>query len=328
MLVSKVRELVQGFSFLLLTYGGRVGIKLGNSVPCFSCPYVSGCGGNCFLMFFQRAGVVGIAGIAGIGEYDNIMNFVSLKIFFWLGVFVVAAALLSKFWCGWICPFGSLLDVFSAIRHKLGIREIQFTWLTRDRIRIVKYIFLGIIIVVPILIALEILPRECYILFCKICPARPIMPLFVGNSRYFGLDYSNALALTISIIGVLMAAITVVGSFFKDRFFCLFCPMLPLLQACSKISPISFEKDVNTCCGCGNCQRNCPMDIRRVHEEKEVKNVLDEDCILCLQCIESCPVKDTLSISIFKKKIFSSSKEYLLKKFRKKVGDKDERYFN
>lgn len=73
MLISKVRLMVQALSFIILTYGGRVGISLGFAVPCFSCPYVAGCGGYCFLMFLQRVGIFGIA------AYDTLLTYIGLK---------------------------------------------------------------------------------------------------------------------------------------------------------------------------------------------------------------------------------------------------------
>lgn len=60
MLINKIRLLVQAFSFLILTYGGRIGINLGYALPCFACPYVAGCGGYCFLMFLQRVGIFSV----------------------------------------------------------------------------------------------------------------------------------------------------------------------------------------------------------------------------------------------------------------------------
>lgn len=33
MLINKIRLLVQAFSFLILTYGGRIGINLGLALP-------------------------------------------------------------------------------------------------------------------------------------------------------------------------------------------------------------------------------------------------------------------------------------------------------
>ncbi|MFR9141448.1 MAG: 4Fe-4S binding protein [Phascolarctobacterium faecium] len=101
---------------MILTYGGRIGINLGYALPCFACPYVAGCGGYCFLMFLQRVGIFGIA------AYDRIFTYIGLQNLLWFLIFAVSAIILSKFWCGWICPFGSLLDALSGLRKKMGIR--------------------------------------------------------------------------------------------------------------------------------------------------------------------------------------------------------------
>ena len=77
MLINKIRLLVQTFSFLILTYGGRIGINLGYALPCFACPYVAGCGGYCFLMFLQRVGIFGIA------AYDRIFTYIGLQNLLW-----------------------------------------------------------------------------------------------------------------------------------------------------------------------------------------------------------------------------------------------------
>ena len=162
MLINKIRLLVQAFSFLILTYGGRIGINLGYALPCFACPYVAGCGGYCFLMFLQRVGIFGIA------AYDRIFTYIGLQNLLWFLIFAVSAIILSKFWCGWICPFGSLLDALSGLRKKMGIREIEFSWTVRTMIKPIKYIFLAVILVVPLLIAFLGLSSDFYILFCKL----------------------------------------------------------------------------------------------------------------------------------------------------------------
>ena len=54
-MVEKLRLVSQHLSFILLMYGGRLGIELGHALPCFSCPFVSGCAGGCYLMALQRS---------------------------------------------------------------------------------------------------------------------------------------------------------------------------------------------------------------------------------------------------------------------------------
>ena len=304
--INRLRYLVQACGFLFFTYGGRLGVHLGYAIPCFSCPYVPGCGGYCFLMFLQRVGLLGIA------VYDQMLTYVGLQHLMWFAVFAVSALLLSKLWCGWICPFGTLQDMLSALRKKAGIREIDFPWYIRDALKPVKYVFLALIFVVPPLITAGILSDDFYILFCKICPAHPIMPLFAADVRR--LDYSNTVTLILTFLNVFFAGITVIGSFFKDRFFCLVCPMLPLIQLFSRFSPLQFTKKARRGSGCGNCQRLCPMEIRDVHDAKEDKNVMTEDCILCTNCMQACPVDRALTLKFNKKELFVSSTEYVIQK--------------
>ncbi|MEN6568180.1 MAG: 4Fe-4S binding protein [Veillonellales bacterium] len=297
--------------FVLLTYGGRIGLNFGYSLPCFSCPFVHGCAGYCFLMALQGIGPW------GFGYFAQLLTYRGFQLVLWFFVFIILAILLSKLWCGWICPFGTLQDWLTQLRKKLGIREMEFSWKTRDRLKPIKYVLLSYLIIIPLLIAFAGLHSDFTLPFCQICPARPIMPLFVGQTRYFALDFTNTITLVFSVLSITIAAGTLIGCFFKDRFFCIFCPMLPLLQMFKKISFIRFEKSVHTCSGCGNCQRMCPMDIRDVHLEKVKQEVMSEDCLLCMKCIESCPEDSTLSTKFLNRNLFSSSRKYVAENYSK-----------
>ncbi len=311
MTVNVLRLITQHGMFLLLTYGGRVGISLGNALPCLSCPYISGCGGYCYLMAMQ-SNVWGFA-----MPLADIWSARGLEALYYLGLFALLAALLSKFWCGWICPFGLIQDWLSLLRKKLGIREAQLSWRNRDRLKPIKYILLAYLIIVPLLIAHAGLSPDFGLPFCQICPAKPIMPLFAGITRHLALDFTNSITLVFSILSVGIAAGMLVGMFFKDRFFCMFCPMLVLIHVLKKISPVRFEKAVDGCVGCGNCHRLCPVDIRDVHEQRTQKDVLSEDCMLCLTCSESCPQDEVLTVKFFKWPLFSSSGNYVARPFSK-----------
>jgi len=306
-MISKIRLIIQNISFIFLTYGGKLGIHLGYSLPCFSCPYVGGCAGNCYLMALQGNYGFEIAAADVFSTWGER----ALLIFI---LFLVLFMLLSKLWCGWICPFGTLQDWFTSLRRKLGIAETEFSWKTRDRQKIIKYILLAALIIIPLCIANFGLHSDFKMPFCQICPAKPIMPLFCGETRHLSLDFTNSITLSFTILSMVITGGLFVGIFFKDRFFCMFCPMLALMHIFSKIGFIHFKKSVNTCQGCGNCKRMCPVDIRDVYLEKENKDVLTEDCMLCLKCIESCPGDSVLSVKFFNLNIFSSSRKYLADK--------------
>lgn len=310
-MIATVRNWVQIGAFFILMYGGKLGINFGN-MPCFACPFLPTCGGYCFLLTLQRIGIFGLALGAEFFTKDALLYTIKTTL-----IVIVYILLFSKMWCGWLCPFGTLQDWLSKLRKKLGISELVISWKTRERIKKIKYVFLGLILVVPFLVAYASLHNDLYLLFCKICPARVILPLFAGYDRFLGINTNNIITIILSMVAIGFAVITVVGSFFKDRFFCMVCPMLPIIQLFKKYSLVKFEKDGSICSGCGNCERNCPVDIRKVHLATKEKNVMEEDCILCFSCLESCPENEVLKIKIWKYTVFSSSKAYALKKFLK-----------
>ena len=308
MIITKLRSWVQFITFLLLTYGGRFGLNFGHALPCFACPYVGGCPGHCYLMALQGSfwgfqmrlpEIIGAQGVRASGM---------------LLLFIVLALLLSKTWCGWICPFGTLQDWITALRRKMGIRESKLSWKFRDRLKPVKYILLVLLIVIPVLIANAGLHSDYRLPFCQICPAKPIMPIFEGNFQYFSIETTNTITIVMTGLSLSLTAFFMVGMFFKERFFCVFCPLLALLSLIEKIGLIKIKKNVEGCIGCGSCERLCPMDIRDVHNEKEKADVTTQDCMLCMKCTESCSHDKVLSIVIFGKKVFSSSKEYVAKR--------------
>ncbi len=287
-------------SFAVLTYGGRFGLRLGHFLPCFACPYVGSSCGHCYLMALQGplmglqipfAHIIGIWGLGALGIFAG---------FFLLVIF------LSKTWCGWICPFGTLQDWITSVRKRFVIRESRFSWGLMDKLKPIKYILLVLLVVIPILIANAGLHPDFAYPFCQICPAKPLMPIFEGNFTYFSLDITNPITTIMTVLSVILAAGFLIGMFFKDGFFCIFCPMLALISIFEKIGFVRLTKNVDSCIGCGNCQRVCPADIRKVYLEKEKENVLSPECMECFKCVESCPEDNTLSVKFLKWRLFSS----------------------
>lgn len=307
-MVERIRLLSQHLCFVLLMYGGRAGIHFGNSLPCFSCPFVAGCAGHCYLMVLQRSHMGFQTGI------DLIISSGIIHILWPFAVFLLFFFPLSKLWCAWICPFCLFQDWITMIRKRLGIRPASWTRQTRQRLKPVKYIFLTLLIIIPLAIANLGLHPDWRLPFCQICPARPILPLFIGKIDYFHIDMTNSVTMGFTLTAMILTAGFLVGMFFKERFFCRFCPMLALMHLFRHLSPVRFEKDPAACTGCGNCERMCPGDISDVHLEKEKQDVLTQDCTGCMTCAESCPADDALTFSLgigkFRLKLFSSSSRY------------------
>jgi len=309
-MVNRIRLICQHIFFVILIYGGRFGIHLGNSLPCLACPFVNGCGGYCYLMILQRS-YVGFQ-----VTFDYLFSQAGLELVWPFLIFLLFFTPLSKLWCGWICPFCLLQDWITMIRKKSGIREMAFARKTHQRLKPVKYVLLALLILIPLSIANFNLHPDWAMPFCQICPARPVLPMFAGNFTYIHLDYTNMVTLCFTALAMLLTGGLLAGMFFKERFFCLFCPMLGIMHLFKRLSPVRFEKDVSGCTGCGNCERICPSDIHYVHLEIEKKDVLTQNCMGCMHCVESCPGDGVLSFKWFGLKLFSSSRNYLAEKWR------------
>ena len=236
MRLERIRIAAQVASFGLLTYGGRIGIKLGHFLPCFACPYVGGCAGHCYLMALQgpiwglQIPLPMLIGAFGLGALGMFAGFAALTI------------LLSKTWCGWICPFGTLQDWLTSLRRRLAIRESRIPWGIMDRLKLVKYLLLLLLLLIPALIANASLHPDLRLPFCQICPAKPLMPLFEGNTSHLALNLSNPITIGMSALSVALAGGFLVGTFFKDRFFCVFCPMLALISVFDRIGLLRLKK--------------------------------------------------------------------------------------
>lgn len=309
--LTRSRLLAQSLSFGILTYGGRFGLNLGHALPCLSCPYVSGCGGHCFLMALQGSfwGLqVPLAELAGARGLDILRM---------LALFILLAIPLSKLWCGWICPFGTLQDAVTWIRKKMGIAEARWSWATSDRLSRVKYLLLVLLLVIPLMIANLGLHGDYGLPYCQICPAKPLMPLFAGDAGHLAIDTTNGITTAMTTLSLLLAGGFLAGMFFRERFFCIFCPLLALLGLLQRIGLVRFEKHLSVCVGCGSCGRSCPMEIRSVRNELVNEDVMSHDCMACMNCADSCNHDGALSFRWLKWRIFASSAVNVARKLGK-----------
>ncbi|MCL2789106.1 MAG: 4Fe-4S binding protein [Desulfobulbus sp.] len=312
MRLTSLRFLVQHLGFIVLMYGGRFGVNLGPALPCFACPYVVGCGGHCYLM--------GLQGYIGFGlSWTALSGFDGWRVLIWFLIFAGSVVLLGKAWCGWLCPFGLVHDWLSALRRRLGWREALIAASTMVRLGWIKYGLLAYLILVPPLVTVGWLHPDFKLPFCNICPAKPLLPLLAGQPQYLSLDCTNAVTLGFTALSLLIAGGMLVGMFLKDRFFCLFCPLLALIRLLKPLTALRLVKTPQLCHGCGTCRRVCPMDIEEVYQEQEQTDVQAGTCLNCGRCLESCPVDGALHFNWFGRRLFSSSRRLALRLVGKKL---------
>lgn len=311
----RFRNIIQILTFILFIYGGYFAIDLGSRLPIFACPYNDTTSGACYLIPLQHQLSMPtqvLLGGASIAVITGILVFL-----FWF-------VFLNKAWCGYVCPFGTLQDWMTKLRKSIGIRYSTYTQHQFEKLSKIKYIFLFIVLVFPLLMGVGLLGSEWSAAFCKICPARIITPMFSGDFSQWAIDFSSKTAILLTTLGVVFAGLFFIGSFIKKRFFCFFCPMSALHYIFSKISIVQFKKDGSKCTRCGDCYAVCDMQIKDIADNVTDTNILRDDCILCLKCIAACPEDNVLHFDIFKIKAFTSTKEG----FEKRMGIEDLRVNN
>jgi polyferredoxin len=313
MKMASLRLTVQHVAFAVFTYGGSFRISLGAFVPCLSCPFVYTCTGYCYLLMFQRSfGTLLMPFAAAYGMGDPWDAFWRLAGLFLLGFlsFSALVVLLGKTWCGWLCPFGLVQDWATRLRKALRIRESEIILRHKRQLSASKYVLLAAAAALPLLAGAGVLPQEFVLAFCNVCPAKALMPLFAGDARQLTLDMSTGAAFGFSLALLAATAATLVGMFFKDRFFCLFCPMLAFVNLYRRLFLLRITKEPAACQGCGNCRRTCSMDNETIYRERVSPAVYDADCMGCFKCAEGCAADGSLLVKLGPLRIFSSSRRY------------------
>lgn len=169
----------------------------------------------------------------------------------------LTAFLMGRFFCGYICPIGTIQDFFKYVGGKLKIKEIKFS----HKPELLKYILLIIIMVLSIL-------EMGYIV-------SPYSPWLAYLNIFIGFKFQK---------GTLILLLIIFISLFGRRIFCrYFCPLGAFQSLLYAIGPLKIKKRN---CDCSYCLHNCPVsEGLRINEKEEN---LSPECINCLKCINTC----------------------------------------
>jgi polyferredoxin len=184
--------------------------------------------------------------------------------------------LLKKAFCGWLCPIGTLSESLWMLGKKIFGRNFNVTrWLDYP-LRSLKYLLLFFFVYSIWQMDIPSMKEFIYSPYNKMADVK--MYLFFAEITGFALW---------SII------ILMVFSLFIKNFWCRYlCPYGALLGALSWLSPVKITRNKTSCVDCELCTKACPANIR-VHK---ATRVWSDECMSCLQCVEVCPVKETLDL--------------------------------
>jgi polyferredoxin len=222
-----------------------------------------------------------------------------------VGLVLVGVALVfGRAWCGWLCPLGSLIDLFSFkkwFKRKIRIAE---GW------RAVKTILLIVILSAAIFGNLSLLILDPITIFYRtftiaVWPALDWVVTAAETGLYRISALQNGVAAFDSVIrpailpynqafgrGALLLfgffLVILVLNLLTERFWCRYlCPLGGLLGLLAKVGLVKRQV-LPTCTNCNACARVCPtgtIDTSKGYASDPA------ECTLCLDCYQTCPSK-------------------------------------
>lgn len=214
---------------------------------------------------------------------------------------VVATLLLGRFFCGWICPLGTLLDLVTTRMAKTG----PLRWLQG---RLKYWLLLPLLISSlfnlnlaglfdPIALLVRALGFFFYPLFGfafrqgwvelygLLGEQRDLLAPAYSLLRDYLLPFRDAFyPLSALSAGLLLLIIWLER--FETRNWCRnLCPLGTLLGVLARVAPFMRVPD-RLCSDCRNCQAHCPTAFQDTQLHKA-------DCVLCMDCLEFCPHQRT-----------------------------------
>lgn len=182
----------------------------------------------------------------------------------------VVSLLLGRFFCGFVCPIGSLQDFSRYIGKKLGIKSLNLPKGKNLRGEMFKYLILIILLVLSIV--------GLGNLISPYSPWTAYLNLFMG----FNIQIGFVVLISVAIL-----------SLFMKRVFCrLICPLGAFQSLLYAIGPLKINANKD-CKACIHCLSDCPVDIEESHD-----GIISPECINCLKCTEKQCIKDTSGYSL------------------------------
>ena len=315
-----------------------VGMPDGLPAPFFGCYYPCGRVETCALWqiqayiypFFNVGGGWGV-------HYDS-AGLERLAVVF--GVIIVAAVVLGRFFCGWVCPFGLYMDLMTRLRKALKIKRRTLSDRFNTRFHQLGYVILALLIVLSVVFGSQAIAGtqlidgtqkggEVYTYFsapfCQVCPMKPLCVLAestVGLMKPEWLVQNTTgqfyqLGQYITSTNLLVLALVTAAAFFVRRSWCRICPLGALIALFNRFPPfrwisgVRLNKVEEKCTKCGICKRVCPTQVNEVYTQKG-GDVATSQCIYCLRCVEMCPSEDCLQFK-FAGKTVCKSRNWLIK---------------
>lgn len=323
--LGRFRLFIQIAMLLLTVYGSNVvgfymAEKISNALPALSCAFDQQNGAYCVLIPTQHQ-LHHRVGEALVKAQQFTFQMV-LPLLFTLLTFFTFFVVLSKVFCGWICPLGTIQELINKLGRRLNLPLRRFENGSVSKVRPVKWLMLIVLVLaLPLLAGLGVTPHATGDAYCQVCPSRIATTLLTANTDQMAIRTGSTLDFAFGAIANTLFGFMLVAAFAVRQPFCRICPMLSFNAVFQRLSPMRLvKKQHDKCDKCGICAKACPMDIHEIAREHGSK-AYHEDCTLCGRCIEFCPDDGVIQIKWGPLTLFGSSREYYKQRMKGEMPD-------
>lgn len=220
--------------------------------------------------FCPFGGVESLITVLATGRF---LEKIALSSFILLLATVITALVFRRSFCGYICPLGTLQELFGRLGKKVLGKRFAIAPSIDRYARYGKYIVFAVVVVFSAVLGELVF--------------RPYDPWVAYQHLTSDELFSSLLA------GFVVLILALVGSFFYDRVFCKYlCPLGGFLGILGKVGYFRIRRNENTCINCKVCSKVCPVNI----PVAEIQEVTSSECISCNLCVNACPVENTLTV--------------------------------
>jgi ferredoxin len=193
-------------------------------------------------------------------------------------IILVLTIFFGRFFCGWICPLGALIDFFEWITHGYHRKQRD-----KNRLQQLSMIKFGILILI---VAASAFSFQFVYFFDPIV----IMTRFTGMMLMpvqKALFQLSPFVVQHAIVSILFTSTILLLSLLARRLWCrAICPLGALLGLVARFSPSGFvQKDCNECTA---CQKKCRTGAI---VDSKAQITRSQECIRCFDCLDACPQK-------------------------------------